>query len=295
MHGSETPAFGNTEAEQISVAGWRQGVPFQVPASLQIDAAYDAVTEWLVICTQSCTVVSPSLENDPAVEVVIGKILGTFNPKSREATGRNVRRFQFPVTGIPGVEAFECNINRRFSFPREKLLQFRPPEGVMVSAKDAKNLAGWISRYYTRIALPDELVRRSKIKGGLFDRVRKALNQKMDDGEPVYTAIDGIFIRWEPGAEPARLSYPSDPYRLDLIFLCERGEADTLLGESLTRDLEQFTDDAGHDGLEVMFDTRQTSQTFVSELSAYNRLSEWDYFSNLADVAESCHKLSPCV
>ena len=291
--GENHPPFGANQAEKILNAGWRQGTPFRPPAGFPIDKSYDAVTEWLIVCTQSCSVVSDSLEKNPAIEVVAAKTLDTFNPKSQEARGKNVRHFQLPVSGILGVKAFQCDINRRFAIPREALLRFTPEDGVIVSAEDARSLAGWIARYYTRIALPNELVRRLQDRRGLFEIVKKALEKKMSDDKPLHSGINGIFIRWEPDAELApRFASSTDLYRIDLIFLCEEAEAETLLEQSLQSELERFTDDGGHDGIYLMWDSKRTSTTFVSEIAAYSRLSEWDYLSNLAEVAESCDKLS---
>lgn len=286
MHPSETAEFGETEAELILKAGWRQGTAFQPPADVPVDASYDSKTEWLVVCTQSCGVVSPRLDVDPAIEVVVAKPVSKFQAKSPQATGKNLRSFHLPVAGIPGAEALQCDINRRFSIPRRWLLKIAPTANVKVSVGDARNLAGWLSRYYTRLALPNELVRRTRVSG-LFEIIEKALKYKMADGQPLHHFSDGIYVHFEPDEELP----PTDVYRLSLLFLFSSREAGDKFERQLADQLEPFAKTEGHGGISLQFDNGVTSETFVSQLSAYSRLSEWDYLSGLADVAEDIDKL----
>jgi hypothetical protein len=287
MREGETPPFGEKEANRILNAGWRQGSPCQPPEDLAPGVSYDAKTEWLVVLSQSCNVVSQSISDYPLIEVVVAKPNAKFHAKSPEATGKNGRKFQLPVSGISGVEALECDINRRFSIPRQSFLEFTPPVGVTVSARDARNLAGWISRYYTRIALPNELVHRAKIKGGLFEIIKKALDQKVTSGEPLHHRSDAIYVQFEPDEELASGTL----YRMALLFLSDNREAADKLGDQLSTQLYPFTKAGGHDGIYLEFESNLTSQTLLSDVDAYSRLSEWDYLSNLGDVAAAQDKL----
>jgi hypothetical protein len=190
------------------------------------------------------------------------------------------------VAGIPGAEALQCDINRRFSIPRRWFLKIAPTANVTVSVRDAKNLAGWLSRYYTRLALPNELVSRTRVSG-LFEIIEKALKHKIADGQPLHQFSDGIYIHFEPDGELA----PTDLYRLSLLFLFSSREAGDQFEIQLADRLEPFAKTDGHGGIALRFDNGLTSETFVSQLSAYSRLSEWDYLSGLADVAEDIDKL----
>jgi hypothetical protein len=78
---------------------------------------------------------------------------------------------------------------------------------------------------------------------------------------------------------------------LSLLFLFSSREAGDKFERQLADQFEPFAKTDGHEGIFLRFDNGLTSETFVSQLSAYSRLSEWDYLSGLADVAEDIDKL----
>ncbi|HEY6845189.1 MAG TPA: hypothetical protein VI320_03135 [Terracidiphilus sp.] len=283
MHGDESSPFGENEAQQILEAGWRQGSVFRPPMSpaLPVPVPFDDENEWFVVCTQSCTVVSRDLAGDPHIEFLVAKAIGHYKANSQEATGKVLRRFHLPVSGLANVPALECDINRRFFVPRTLCLAHPPETCITVSEDDARNLAGWISRYYTRIALPNELVIRAK---GLFDTIQTALKKNIKSGERLSSSIDKILVRWSPDSE-----LQGGVYQLDILFLCADEAADLRLNSLLEAKLQPFTEEGGHDGVRLKFANAVKSETFLSQLDGYTRLSEWDYLSNLGDVAEDGH------
>jgi hypothetical protein len=283
MHGDEGSPFDENEAQQILEAGWRQGSVFRPPVALALPepVPFDPENEWLVVCTQSCTVVSRDLAGDPHIEFLVATPTGHYKANSPEATGKVLRRFHLPVSGIANVPALECDINRRFFAPRTLCLAHPPEAGITVSEDDARNLAGWISRYYTRVALPNELVIRAK---GLFDTIQTALKKSTKNGERLSGSIDKILVRWSPDSE-----LQGGVYQLDILFLCTDEAADLRLNSLLEAKLQPFTEGGGHNGIKLTYANAVKSETFLSQLDGYTRLSEWDYLSNLGDVAESGH------
>lgn len=281
MHGDEDSPFGENEAQRILEAGWRQGSVFRPPVSLALPVPFDHATEWLVVCTQSCTVVSRDLAGDPHIEFLIAKPTGHYKANSQEATGKTLRRFHLPVSGLANAPALECDINRRFVLARKLCLTHPPEAGITASEDAARNLAGWISRYYTRVALPNELVIRAK---GLFNTIQSALKKNTQGGERLAESIDKIFVTWSPDIE-----LQGGLYHLDILFLCADDDADMRLNSLLEAKLQPFTEEGGHDGIKLSYANKVRTQTFISELEGYKRLSEWDYLSNLGDVAESEH------
>lgn len=279
MHGNAGLPFGEEEAHQILQAGWRQGRVFRPPLGYPLPVPFDYENEWLVVCTQSCTVVSADLDRDPHIEFLVAKPAAHYKANSPEATGKNQRRFHLPVSGLPGVTSLECDINRRFFEPRALCLSNPPDVNIVVSEDAVRNLAGWISRYYTRVALPNELVRRAK---GLFGIIKEALRDNTRNGEMLSNSIDKILVRWSPDTE-----LPNGLYKIDILFLCADGASDLRLNSLLEVRLQQFTEKDGHDGIKLTYENTVRSQTFLSQLDGYKRLSEWDYLSNLGSVAES--------
>ncbi len=76
-------------------------------------------------------------------------------------------------------------------------------------------------------------------------------------------------------------------YLLDILFLCADDDADMRLNSLLEAKLQPFTKEGGHNGIELKYANKVRSETFLSDIQTYKRLSEWDYLSNLGDVAES--------
>ena len=250
MSGESKPSFGKVEAQQLADAGWRQGSPFRPPPGFQIPIEFDCEVEWLVVCTQSCSVVSERFKNDPFIEMITATIVPIYKATSPEASGKNLRCFHLPITGLPDFQALACDINRRVFLRRELFLAHTPTTGVQVAERDTTNLAGWISRYYTRIALPSELVSRAKL--GLFESIRSALKSKMATGNSVFDSIKGIYIGWEPISD----ILTSDSYKLDMLFLCENEEADTTSGSFLADELASFTEAGGQDGIKLKYESK---------------------------------------
>jgi len=115
------------------------------------------------------------------------------------------------------VEALECDINRRFFAPRTLCLTSAPEAGITVSEDDARNLAGWISRHYTRVALPNELVIRARHEKGLFEIIRSALRSKTTSGERCRLHQQNLY-RVDP-----KHRLQSGLYEVAILFLCAQG------------------------------------------------------------------------
>src|SRR5579863_3026144 len=110
------------DALQINNAGWRQGSVF-VLTDLELPFELDSNREYLIVATQSCSVVSPRFETDPFVEAMAARKLSKFNERAFEAIGKNQRKLHLKLTTpCRGCSALECDINRRVFFERKKLL-----------------------------------------------------------------------------------------------------------------------------------------------------------------------------
>ncbi|MDE2115178.1 MAG: hypothetical protein KGJ29_09980, partial [Hyphomicrobiales bacterium] len=108
MSSDGPPKFGEEEANALLAAGWRQGAVFKPFGDLR--PKNDEY--FFVVCTQSCSVVSPNLIRDPFVEIAEGKPLQHYKKNSPEAIGKNVTKFQMPVTNDQ-FAALEVDINTR--------------------------------------------------------------------------------------------------------------------------------------------------------------------------------------
>jgi hypothetical protein len=239
MHGDDSSPFGENEARQVLDAGWRQGSVCRPPDDPAIHVSFDRNQEFLVVCTQTCTVVSRDLAGDPYIEFIVAKPLGSYNSKSQEATGKTLRRFHLPVSGHSTIAALECDINRRFFAPRTLCLIYKPDADIIASEEATRNLAGWISRYYTRVALPNELVIRTK---SLFDIIKAVLKKTTKNGDKLFDCIDKIYIQWKPDTE-----VQNGIYEVNILFLCVDEDSDSQLHALLENKLKHFTEKNGHD------------------------------------------------
>ena len=117
----------------------------------------------------------------------------------------------------------------------------------------------------------------------LFETIETALKKNIS-GERLSGSIDQIYVRWSPSIE-----LENGLYEVDILFLCSDEAADLRLNSLLETKLESFTKEGGHNGIKLVYANTVRSETFISQLDGYKRLSESDYLSNLGDVAESGH------
>lgn len=272
--------------EALLNAGWRQGSAFRMPTTEGVSVPYDPASEWLVVCTQSCSVVSYRFDADPHVEVAVAKQVKKFKSTAAEAMGKNFRRFHMPVVDGVGFGALDCDINRRFFIPRDRFLAMAPE--TQATPEGAKALGGWLARYFSRVALPNELVKRARREGGLFEVVKTALDAPYG-GEPMSERVDAIYVKWVPDTEIG----DGQAYKLDLLFLCDRTTSMADFEQSVADGLEPFSQPGGRDGIELTWSVAERNSTVVGLIAPYSRLSEWDHLSDLAEVAGDYEKLSP--
>ena len=274
----EPKQFGTEEARSLLEAGWTQGSVFRANDHVHLphDVPADA---FLVVCTQACSLVLPDLRKEPHVELAIARPVARFLPKDGPATGKDVRRFHLPVTGAD-CPALEIDITSRFLVPRELLLSFRP-DGPVAGDADRRNLAGWIGRYYSRIALPDALVvraRRSVL--GAVERFLKA--SSAGGAAKNHEHVHSVYVRWEPNVE---LAEPEE-YRLEMLILCD----DPVVADSLSARLVDFGLDpdapVGMGGVSIFCEVRAREETRLTDLDGRVRLTEWDYMTGLGEASE---------
>jgi hypothetical protein len=66
-------------------------LPVDIP--IEMHGGFERGEDFLVVCTQSCNLVSPDFEGNPFAEVIAARPISRLNERSREATGRHGRRF----------------------------------------------------------------------------------------------------------------------------------------------------------------------------------------------------------
>ncbi|MBS0656553.1 MAG: hypothetical protein JSR46_12310 [Verrucomicrobia bacterium] len=270
------------DAKIIQAKGWRQGSIFH-PGNVVTDITL-AEGELLIICTQSCTVVSSRFATDPTVEAMTVKLVTKYNPKSFEATGKHQRKLHLEVINNPQNQCIECDINRRFFFDRQHLFNLDPLQEMEIGTKGMNKLAGWLGRSYTRIALPDILVER--LKPEIISFILKCLNEKQTDGpkkgSPIHESVPFAYIDWQPRGDHA------DLFGIKFIFICEDVQTVQALESNLIQKLEPYQLPAGKNGIRILdVICRTPNTTFLSDLHGFERFSEWDFLSELGAIAHA--------
>jgi hypothetical protein len=268
-------------ARSLIEAGWRQGSIFRPPADFHLDPriAFKHEQEWLIVCTQSCSVCSMRFDADPVVEVAAATPQSKFNARSPEAKGKNARRLMLPLSGSDALSAIVCDVNRRTFIERRCFLQWRPNASIRLSESARKTFQGWLARYYTRIALPNSLVTRLATKGGLFDQVRAAMGSDQDN--PLHLGIPGIYVRWKPDEEVS----DTEVYTFSLLLACDDETTQRCITERLEDALQPFRAAGGSHGIFLAnLDVETTDGITLKHANEYQRLSEWDELSELGSV-----------
>lgn len=146
-----------TSLGQIEPLGWRQGSVVPVSLAQRIcDEGYlpdgtdfDPATDYLIVISQDCDLVSLSAKNEPWCEVLIAK--APAKPDGNFFHGKNPRRIQFELNN---AGMLECSIHDRFRFPREELIACGPADNVIATDRVLDLLRQWIVKRYVRAAFP---------------------------------------------------------------------------------------------------------------------------------------------
>lgn len=209
------------------------------------------------------------------------KPLSKFKDRAPEATGKNARKLHIPLVQPNEFIALECDLNRRFQHDRTVLLNSNLLGEFDIGDEGVSKLAAWIGRSYTRIALPNKLVDNMRVE--LLEKLNRALETPYgDEADPIHYQVPYVYIRWAPTEEAAEV------YNLDFLFICSEYGAANVLEDELATAFKNFTSGVVKDGISVQsFKCQEAGETFLTDLDGFERFSEWDYLSNLADVGDA--------
>ena len=253
---------------------------FRPPADFTFPDYIDfkADNEWLVICTQSCSVCSANFTNEPLVEVIVASELQRYNPNHSDAKGRSNHSFHLPIKGIPNTEALFCQLGKRFFIPRVLLSSWHP-ERAWLEPGVLNTFKGWLANYYMRVALPDELVRRLRHKDGISDVVNRALTMQIGS-TPLNEFVSSIWISWEPDEDLPSRNF----YEISLIIVCDNDESREFLDRQLAPLIGTAASPLTVEGVivsELHIDIAENIA--LNLLSGKSRYNEFDGLSSLSE------------
>ncbi|WP_178114867.1 hypothetical protein [Pseudomonas saliphila] len=170
-------------AEAIKKGGWWQGSILS--ASCLDDASTEEADVWWVISSQTCNLYNPDFEKIPVFEIVAARKMGFDEINPAFSKGNNPRLLHVQAEGDNETVAFEIDIQRRAWVNRRRLAGLGEPAYEIRDAHRESadwfnnqwldNFAGWLSRSYTRVTLPDEfneILKASKIQSVLDSKLR---------------------------------------------------------------------------------------------------------------------------
>ena len=267
-------------AAAMSSSGWAQGSLFLPDNRIKLPFDFDPNNECLVIATQSCSVVSTRFERDPLVEGMAVRKLKKINERAPAATGKDQRELHLKLSREEeGYQGFGCDINRRVFFDRKLLLQLKRLSNFTLEEREIKKFANWIARYYTRIALPDDLVNNMKCQ--LIPKLEAILKQNVN-GIPLHCDIDSIYINYQ--ISPKR-GNGTPLFTLQFICICRSQDTSDKMDIAQLTELNDFYSPNGINNIFIsLFRCGIKNDTFLSDLDGYERLSEWDYFTHFGEI-----------
>lgn len=273
------------EASSAEAIDWRQCslcTP-QNPGVLPATLAFEPGKDLLLISTQTCSLVGKGAE--PAFEVFAVALVEGFDSLAAEAKGKITRFLQLALDGDAAGRGIRLDVSRR-SILSSQLLHQMQPEQFRVSDDEVKAFQGWIARYYSRIALPDELDR--CLRNRKFHRkVEKALSHTLMDETTdykVHTDIDKIYVAWEPDRELSA----DETYTFKMLIVCRRpGTREHLLAELSGLASGVKTAPLTHGVRMDDPDAVLANDVTVKQVSKMKRFTSFDEFSSLAEVARA--------
>ena len=207
---------------EITTKKWWQGSVISGCELPSIDDGHGEI-EWWVIASQACNLYNGDFQKIPVFELVAARRIVKLDPHS--AKGDNPRILHVEARSEREALALELDIQKRRWLPRRLLAQLSTPtfhvrdteralESERINNQWLDNLAGWLARSYTRVALPDEFndaLDRSRLK----DVLHKVLKDYQSDLYGVYFLIDSDI----QGGWGGRLGEMPPPYNLEIMLV----------------------------------------------------------------------------
>ncbi|MFH6568508.1 hypothetical protein [Pseudomonas kulmbachensis] len=255
---------------EISNQGWLQGdmVPGEALAGHIPQAVLDAQFEggmpshWILI-SHSCTVHARKHEDAPIVEWLACKLVKK-KPYGKYLNALNPRQLHLQLDDKVHLD---LKIQRRVWTARSALIELeRVPDTQQLSEEQREAIAYWLAHGYTRIAMPDELVERLKLRDA--DGKPEGLGTHIDSFlEQNSARLDSAWVSFYPKSE---LKDVSEPYEISFRFLIKNTYRREL--QSAQEELDKALSNCADIGAGLTLDLAQ-----VSVLEDFSMLDAKDY------------------
>ena len=218
---------------------------------------------------------------------MVGTPLAEYDPKHLAAQGKKVATLHLETDGDADFVGISLDMSRRAFVPRE-ILDAAERAQSRISYPTLAAFQGWMARYYTRIAMPDALVKRIRAnnRSGLQRRMQAMLNEYLPSGSgpgryQVHTEVSRFYVGWSPDTE---LSGEA-PYDLKLLIVCTTERTKKYL-EVKVEELESGMRSKPLANFIAMAAPEVRVGDNVTDADKHNmkRFSEWDELSSASEM-----------
>lgn len=179
----------------IKTTKWRQGVIVEGEQRKKVLSYVIKSYPWiensdiLVLFSQNCDLLNPSLENEPFAEFFCAKNI--IKPDTSLAYGKNPRKIHLTINDSKSI----ClSINHRIRIDRTLLAEISlDNEPQKLSDSELNNLLSWVSKKYSRPAFPDRF-------NELLAQIPK-LDKKLKQLNDSFKEIKSFFFYLSPNSE----------------------------------------------------------------------------------------------
>ncbi|MCU6502177.1 hypothetical protein LPN04_30720 [Rugamonas sp. A1-17] len=196
-------------AEWTRETPWRQGrlLSREAADALNLHHATEPGRTLVVVASHDCDL-AQAPENEPMVEVIVGRAIDELNGNNTHA--KVPRRLHIAFEGAsPCLGEFEATAKISVS-KNGPLADFLSRPDSMLSPENANTFQRWLASRYRRSAFPDEFDRRLKDEK-LAEKITKAV-------KPHGELISGVFFDVDEGLDVKR-DGAEDTYTLDIYIL----------------------------------------------------------------------------
>lgn len=200
---------------------WRQGSAIELGASLSLGLLKpeDGHSRIVLVVSHDCDIAEDNLDNEPNVEVIIGRIISQADPNLTHAKSPN--RLHLDVIRDGGSAVIELRATEKHQLLKSVLAPFEPDPSITLDSRSRETLQAWLSSRYRRAAFPDALNQH-------LAPLRETL-QKIGKQNP--NAVIGFYIYFEPDLELKSLE---EPYEVWIVVVFDH----------FVQDAEQYAQEA---------------------------------------------------
>ena len=223
----------------------------------------------LIVTSHDGDVVSSSLDKEPVVEILRGRITTASKMDKQLSGGRNPRMLHLAFEAGATGAVLVCSVHDRWPIPRDLLLR-EVPQGQLAD-KERRLVAEWLAKRYIRAAFPTAFDRRWRANTRTWQRLLRRYSEW----------LQGVYLRLNTLAE-----LPEDaPYRCHLILAVpldkRTGDGWPAQRDDLEREVQGFWDQF-KPGIECAgVEPLGTDEITLADIEPYQRFdSDWVSFED---------------